>query len=689
MTDPLAELEIKKKELKLPEWLQNILNYLKQFEPVLTRIKNLLKDIFKNFIDGLFLGLNIDTTGLNGFKDYWNKFVNWIKSKWEVTIGHLKGIWDAFIKYFTKPFTFDYKFDFLNEDDKRNIHEVVDLVSTLETYFKQLAHTIGVVVSASLDVLWNAFNSVLGMIHKWLEQNGDYIAYKLNNIFTIGTETLQQFEEAILFIRDALNNIFNNEDFQQIGADLLAIFTDAFLNVKELAMKVGRDLLTLITQPFIDNKDLFNQVITDFLAPLSQIVGTLQETFRSFWESIQSGYDTYVAPTFERLTEALSNFTKTILTNIKDNIIPLFEAWADKFDWLMEKARPCFDEIIKFIGNVIELIGNIITALQPLLSFIADVLFPTITPLIRGLGELLMDVFGIITDVITGILEILNGLLEFINGVFTADWKRCWDGVVSIFKGCWDIVYGIISGLATGLKDAFKAVIDSILGVFKGLITAVKNLFGIHSPSTVFKDIGANLIKGLWEGIKSVKDWIISQISKFSNDIINKVKSFFGVHSPSTVFKWIGQMLMKGLGLGIEDNRNVIKSLDNIMNDAYSTVRSTMNDINKALTVNGNVGMTYAINGVTPIDSHKAIMLAKGGIATSKVNATIGEAGKEAVLPLENNTEWMNDLSSVINNNLDLSGDVSFQIGDETIVRIAKKGLLNQQKAYGKKIFND
>ena len=36
--------------------------------------------------------------------------------------------------------------------------------------------------------------------------------------------------------------------------------------------------------------------------------------------------------------------------------------------------------------------------------------------------------------------------------------------------------------------------------------------------------------------------------------------------------------------------------------------------------------------------------LAKGGIATSSTIANIGEAGREAVLPLDRNTEWMNTL---------------------------------------------
>lgn len=41
--------------------------------------------------------------------------------------------------------------------------------------------------------------------------------------------------------------------------------------------------------------------------------------------------------------------------------------------------------------------------------------------------------------------------------------------------------------------------------------------------------------------------------------------------------------------------------------------------------------------------------LATGGIVTSSTLANIGEAGREAVLPLDNNTEWMDTLSDKIN----------------------------------------
>ncbi len=40
--------------------------------------------------------------------------------------------------------------------------------------------------------------------------------------------------------------------------------------------------------------------------------------------------------------------------------------------------------------------------------------------------------------------------------------------------------------------------------------------------------------------------------------------------------------------------------------------------------------------------------MAKGGVVNSATIAMIGEAGKEAVVPLENNTGWMEKIGNVI-----------------------------------------
>ena len=54
--------------------------------------------------------------------------------------------------------------------------------------------------------------------------------------------------------------------------------------------------------------------------------------------------------------------------------------------------------------------------------------------------------------------------------------------------------------------------------------------------------------------------------------------------------------------------------------------------------------------------------LANGGITTGRTLAEIGEAGREAVLPLENNTGWMDDLASK------LASKMSDYSGAKTVV---------------------
>ncbi|MPN26591.1 hypothetical protein SDC9_174016 [bioreactor metagenome] len=75
--------------------------------------------------------------------------------------------------------------------------------------------------------------------------------------------------------------------------------------------------------------------------------------------------------------------------------------------------------------------------------------------------------------------------------------------------------------------------------------------------------------------------------------------------------------------------------------------------------------------------------LAKGGIVDQPTLAMVGERGKEAVVPLENNTEWMDKLASVLISALmgamqlsnsgqtsGESGDIILQIDGVTIGRI-------------------
>jgi peptidoglycan hydrolase-like protein with peptidoglycan-binding domain len=81
---------------------------------------------------------------------------------------------------------------------------------------------------------------------------------------------------------------------------------------------------------------------------------------------------------------------------------------------------------------------------------------------------------------------------------------------------------------------------------------AIENAFS--TAGTWLYTHGSNLINGLYNGAKNVISTVGTWLkTNISDPIINGVKNLFGIHSPSTVFAEIGGYLISGLNQGISD----------------------------------------------------------------------------------------------------------------------------------------
>jgi len=83
------------------------------------------------------------------------------------------------------------------------------------------------------------------------------------------------------------------------------------------------------------------------------------------------------------------------------------------------------------------------------------------------------------------------------------------DGFNSVMDSFRNHVWGVMSGigdrisegLAAGIRNSIAVVMDALGWITSVAPQWVKNALGIHSPSTVFADIGNNIMAGLAEGI--------------------------------------------------------------------------------------------------------------------------------------------------------------------------------------------
>ena len=264
------------------------------------------------------------------------------------------------------------------------------------------------------------------------------------------------------------------------------------------------------------------------------------------------------------------------------------------------------------------------------------------------IGNFFVDLGNAIADTA---VKIWDSIVAFITGIPGWISTNIIQPILNFFKGLWD---GIKQGAKLaweGIKSAFNAVVTWF---DTKIIQPVGNFFS--KMWSGFKS-GA---KQAWEGIKSVFSGIATWFKDIFTKAWNGVKNVFST----------GGKIFDGIKDGIA---NVFKTV----------VNGLIGGINKVISVpfnaiNGMLNKIRDVNilGVEPFKSfwkHNPLSvpqipkLAKGGIVTGSTLANIGEAGTEMVLPLENNTEWMDMLADKIAERNQGPSKIVLQVGEREL----------------------
>jgi hypothetical protein len=103
------------------------------------------------------------------------------------------------------------------------------------------------------------------------------------------------------------------------------------------------------------------------------------------------------------------------------------------------------------------------------------------------------------------------------------------------------------------------------------------------------------------------------------------------------------------------------KTWDDVVTEVKKTINRIIGEFNKLIGKINAIGVDipWWLGGgrfSLHLPTIKPIPLAKGGIVDSATYAMIGESGKEAVMPLENNTGWMDALAEKLGAKMQLAG---------------------------------
>ena len=422
---------------------------------------------------------------------------------------------------------------------------------------------------------------------------------------------------------------------------------------------------------------LINNVIKDVVVPVLHFVqGVLTDVFAivgEAWQKHGAPLLAVLSETFEKIRGHLENFYNNVFKPIWDSLIE-----ALNFIW-KEALKPLFEKVVDaFLTISKELLILYNEVISPVVDWLITNILPIVVKVVKGVIDTAKKMLTAITKIIGGVIDVIKGIVQFIVGVFTGDWSKAWDGIKNIFKGFADIFTGIIDriketlkGIANFIKDVVAARFKIAWEIIKKVWEVAGNFFkGIwNSISAAFDNVGNwfkekftqawNGVKNAWNGAGSFFSGIWNNITKVFGNVGGWFKTKFteAWTNIKNVFSGWGSFF-SGLWdrisntfskLGVNIGNAISDAVKSGINSVISLIEKTINSAIKL--INGAIDLINLIPGVN-IKNIKQLSLpklAKGGIIDSATIAMIGERGKEAVIPLENNTEWMDKLADRIN----------------------------------------
>ena len=373
------------------------------------------------------------------------------------------------------------------------------------------------------------------------------------------------------------------------------------------------------------------------------------------------------------------------------------------FDALVSSAETAFYNILPVAEQALTGIGSVVENLAPVLGakfpeLITNVLpsmLGAITGLIDSLATSLPAMIGPIISAITAALpSIISAGIQLFAGLATAliasipqiiaALPQIWSALKAGFAEAWPMLQEagiqLMNMVAEGIQAAGDWVAGKAQAIWDSIKTAASNTWNaIKSATSATWGNITSAISSAWSNIKS-------GVSAGVNAVKSTVSSVFGAISGTVSGIWNGikstiSSTMDGIKAKITSAVNTIK---NVFNFSWKLPSLKL----PHFTVSGS----FSLNPPS-VPSFGISWYAKGGVfdmptlfgyGKGKIGG-LGENGAEAVVPLENNTQWLDRiaerLSEKISTNpivMEVDGKVFGQIACDSINGLTRQtGRLN------------
>ena len=453
--------------------------------------------------------------------------------------------------------------------------------------------------NANLDELVNNFfNSIVTV--------GENIIPRISVILNGITGLIQKLAPKIIGALPGVLNTLLPEIVKGAQA-LLQAFVSVLPQLVKLIMDLMPDIIKAFQSIFKAIVDVLPQLIDAIVSALPTLIPQIVSAVVAMAVYLMKNIDKIIQPIINKLPEIIISVVDALITNLPiliDGVISL---------------------VLGLVKAIPKIILGIIEALPTIIEKIITGLIECIPQLIEGLIMLVIELVAHLPEIILGLIEAIPKIIVAVAKALVEAGPKIFEAFGRIFGGAWEKITEIFSGIVDWFKDIFEklkiwavSVYTKIIAWFKGIFEGLRNwALGIYIKITGF-------FQNIWNSITGVFSKVGEFFSNVFRNAVDGVKGAF-----NGIKQWFSN-LWQGIW-------NVIKTPINWIIDGINAVIGGLNSLKVDIPdwVPFVGGQTWGVN------IPKIAKLAKGGFVEGGTPFIAGEAGAEAVIPLENNNQWI------------------------------------------------
>lgn len=292
-----------------------------------------------------------------------------------------------------------------------------------------------------------------------------------------------------------------------------------------------------------------NNLMSSFLPSITTVMDGLTAIFTGEEGGVQM-----VTEGINQFIEAISSHIPQIMEVGTSILTSLINAISENIPTLLSSG---VDMIMTISDAIIE---NLPTLVEAALQIILQIS----TGIAESLPELIPTIVDVVVQIVETLIDNVDLLIDSAIAIIMALADGLIDAVPRLIEKVPEIILKLLNALIENAPKLLEAGLELIAKIGDGLINGIGAIL----------DAGRAIVEGLWQGISNAADWLWNKVSGWVGGLVDGVKGLFGIHSPSTVFADIGENMAEGLGEGFTERMEGVR--EDIL-DAMPTVDDLLN----------------------------------------------------------------------------------------------------------------